>query len=139
MTKQDLFINYALRFVGTPYLWGGSNPINGLDCSGLVQLLLSFFGLDPKGDQTANDLYQYSIQYGLKSSPQCGALAFYGNVNRVIHVAMFLDNERIIEAAGGGSNVIDIKTAASHDAFVKVNKYDHRSDLVDIRILKNIW
>lgn len=139
MTKQDLFINYALRFVGVPYLWGGSTPMGGLDCSGLAQILLAFFGLDPKGDQTASDLYQYSLQYGIKSSPQCGALVFYGHPNKISHVAVMLDNERIIEAAGGDSTVIDLKTSISREAFVKISKYDRRSDLVDIRILKNTW
>src|ERR1044072_5400329 len=35
---------YALNFVGTPYVWGGNGPNRGVDCSGLVQQMLGAIG-----------------------------------------------------------------------------------------------
>ena len=33
-------VNYALQFVGNRYVWGGTNPNTGADCSGFVQYVL---------------------------------------------------------------------------------------------------
>lgn len=35
---------YALKFIGTPYVWGGNDPSRGIDCSGLVQNMFGAFG-----------------------------------------------------------------------------------------------
>lgn len=36
--------DYALNFIGTPYVWGGNSPTKGVDCSGLVQQMFGTFG-----------------------------------------------------------------------------------------------
>ncbi len=38
--------NYALNFIGTPYVWGGNDPNRGIDCSGLVQQMFGKIGVD---------------------------------------------------------------------------------------------
>ena len=48
-----------MQFVGTPYVWGGNNVMEGLDCSGYTQVILRAAGLDPKGDQTSQGLYDH--------------------------------------------------------------------------------
>ena len=58
MNNRQNAINYAKLFIGKPYLWGGEGP-EGYDCSGFIQEVLSCIGLDPKGDQTAQGLYNY--------------------------------------------------------------------------------
>ncbi|WP_428474245.1 C40 family peptidase [Photobacterium indicum] len=40
--KQKM-INYARRFVGTKYIWGGSTP-KGFDCSGFIQYIVNEWG-----------------------------------------------------------------------------------------------
>ena len=35
-TSREELVNYALQFVGNPYVWGGTDPRNGADCSGFV-------------------------------------------------------------------------------------------------------
>lgn len=35
---------YALNFIGTPYVWGGNDPNRGVDCSGLVQQMFGAIG-----------------------------------------------------------------------------------------------
>lgn len=44
VTGQDI-INYAMQFEGEPYVWGGSTPSTGFDCSGLVQYVFGHFGI----------------------------------------------------------------------------------------------
>ena len=42
-TASDL-VNYAMQFVGRPYLWGGTTP-DGWDCSGFVMYVYAQFGI----------------------------------------------------------------------------------------------
>jgi hypothetical protein len=42
--QQDDFVEVAARLIGVPYRWGGRSG-DGIDCSGLVQMALSFAGM----------------------------------------------------------------------------------------------
>jgi cell wall-associated NlpC family hydrolase len=123
--------DYAMSFVGQPYRWGGDDPINGFDCSGLVQEILASVGMDPLADQTADALYRL---WKAKGTPQrtLGALAFYGTEARVTHVAFLLDGNRIVEAGGGGSKTLTKEDAANQNAYVRIRPVDNRKDLVGV-------
>lgn len=128
-----LLYDYAMALVGVPYKWGGSNPISGFDCSGLVQELLAAVGMDPKGDQSAQTLHDYFFARGIRTSMGLGALAFYGkDVKSITHVVMMLDYVNAIGANGGGSKTVDLKSADSASAFVKIRPLDYRGDLVAV-------
>jgi cell wall-associated NlpC family hydrolase len=125
---MQIMLAYALRFVGLPYKWGGSNPMEGYDCSGLVQELLNSAGIDPEGDQTAQGLFDWFDLYGERDpKPGIGVLCFYGrNVSTITHVAMMLDQFRIIEAGGGGPKVHSLDDAKANDAFVRIRHISTR-------------
>lgn len=125
----DNAVAYAMAFLGRPYKWGGENPITGWDCSGFVQEILASVGYDPKGDQTAQGLYNYfSAQYHI-SVPRKGSLAFYGqSENEIKHIAMCVNDTQVIEAAGGNSKTKTIHDAALDNAFVRVRPLMYRSD-----------
>ena len=42
---RSRIVNYALQFVGNPYVWGGTSLTNGVDCSGFTMKVLQNFGL----------------------------------------------------------------------------------------------
>jgi len=129
---MDLLVQYALSFVGTPYLWGGDS-FNGYDCSGLIQELLRSVGADPPGDQTAQKLFDYFSQRGGWNLESAGALAFFGkDATRISHVGMLLDPYRIIEAGGGDSSTTTRKRAIEQNAFVRIRLLKERKDLVTI-------
>lgn len=131
MSERDRFFHWLLTFLNIPYHWGGSNPLQGLDCSGLVQLLLGWFGLDPPGDQTANGLYLHFQKYGKTvDATDLGTLCFYGKPDDVTHVTMAIDGQRMIEAGGGGSKTITAQIAAQQGAYVKISRIARRADLV---------
>ncbi|WP_349957134.1 NlpC/P60 family protein [Rhizobium sp. ZPR3] len=86
------FVEVALRFLETPYLWGGRSGL-GIDCSGLVQLALSMTGrAAPRDtDMQAAGLGQPIEREELKR----GDFVFWKG-----HVAIMEDPETIVHANG---------------------------------------
>ena len=129
---MDLLIEYALGFVGRPYIWGGSG-LPGFDCSGLVQELLKFLGACPPGDSTAQGLFDHFEANARQNSFTCGALAFFGeSVTRITHVGMLLNSNQMIEAGGGNSTCTSPEMAAKLNAFVRIRPIKSRKDLVAV-------
>lgn len=125
--------DYLISFVGTPYRWGGDDPIDGFDCSGFVQEALAAMGEDPPQDQTAQALYNYFITYGRPKTMGLGALVFYGkSVKEITHITMMVNDWQTIGADGGGSKTVDLASAARMNAFIKIRPYDYRTDVVAI-------
>ena len=130
---MQILRDYAMKFVGVPYKWGGSNPLEGVDCSGLLQLILAAAGLDPPGDQSAQGLYNHFEGKSTHGIRQLGSIAFYGkSVREITHIAWCLDPYRIIQAGGGDHLTLTPLDAARKNAFVKVTLINYRPDLVAV-------
>lgn len=126
-------IDYAKSHIGIPYSWGGENPVQGFDCSGFAQWILKSVGMDPKGDQSAQALYDWSVKSLFEPNRDGGALAFYGkDPLHIIHVAFLLNQYQIIEAGGGDHTCVSREVAAKKGACVRVRMIEHRPDLVGI-------
>ena len=126
-------IAYAKAHLGLPYIWGGANPLTGMDCSGFVQWVLESVGMDPQGDQTAQALYDWSLAKSFGSTRAEGALVFYGkSAERIHHVAILINEFQIIEAGGGDSFCTTKEAAAQRGACIRIRPLDHRKDLVGI-------
>lgn len=67
-------ITAAEKFLGYPYVWGGSSPSTSFDCSGFVSWVLTDTGLCNTGRLGAQGLYNISTPV---SSPQPGDLVFF--------------------------------------------------------------
>ncbi|MCZ3380210.1 C40 family peptidase [Rhizobium sp. AG207R] len=90
--KGGDFVDVAVRFLETPYLWGGRSGL-GIDCSGLVQLALSMTGrAAPRDtDMQAASLGQPIEREELKR----GDFVFWKG-----HVAIMEDPDTIVHANG---------------------------------------
>lgn len=133
MDSLKLLYDYAMRLVGVPYKWGGSNPISGLDCSGLVQEILSAGGFDIPGDQSAQAFFDHFSKTGTLNVLGLGALVFYGkSVKEINHIQFMLSDKIAIGANGGGSKTVNASEADKANAFVKLRPYDYRKDIVAI-------
>ena len=106
MNLREVMVDYGLRFVGKPYIWGGSG-VTGFDCSGLVQECLAAVGLGPKGDQTANGL-RIAFKSKTVHAPDIGVIAFFGTKELATHVALCIGNGLMLEAGGGGKSCVEL-------------------------------
>ena len=133
---QQIILNYAYSFLGTPYRWGGDDPLLGVDCSGLVIEVLKAAGVY-KGsfDTTAQGLYDDLLRKKaiIAHSPEPMDIAFYGKtISDITHVALCVSPTKILEAGGGGHKVVNLQAAAAANAYVRIRPIDHRVDLVAI-------
>lgn len=123
-----ILTDYAMSFLGVPYLWAGKSRLTGIDCSGFVEEILKSGGADVQGVQNAQAFFDL-----FKSNPckrQAGALAFYGtDVGHITHVALLLDAYRIIESAGGDHTTTNLDEAKRKSAMVRIRPLIHRPDL----------
>lgn len=97
-------VNYALQFVGNRYVWGGTNPNTGADCSGFVQYVLrNAAGVSLP--RTSRE--QAKTGRAINSSEmRPGDLIFYTNSGGVVnHVAMYIGNGQIVHAASTKSGI----------------------------------
>lgn len=117
--KRKLVIDLSFRFIGLPYIWGGDDPVKGFDCSGfIIELLQSVGVVGSKEDLTADGLMRrFPKAIG---SPIPGALVFWGSRSRAVHVEMCLNDELSIGARGGGSETVDLDSAANQNAYIKI-------------------
>lgn len=130
-----LLTMYAMQFVGTPYIYGGKEPTGGLDCSGLIQILLKSVSEDPPGDQNAQAYFDYYSEAGRGeyNRQECGALVFFGeSATKISHIGMLLDQNRFIEAGGGHSTTLTKAQASSDRAFVRLSHLSSRKDIIAI-------
>ena len=88
--------SYGLKFVGNPYVYGGSSLTHGTDCSGFTMSVFKKFGISlprTSGEQS---------RVGKKISPssaQAGDLIFYASGGRVNHVALCIGGGRVVHAS----------------------------------------
>ena len=96
---------FAQRFVGNPYVYGGTSLTNGADCSGFVQSVYANFGYSlprTSAAQCAGAGYQVSL-----SNLKPGDLIFYAyGGGRVSHVAMYIGNGRVVHASDPSVGII---------------------------------
>jgi cell wall-associated NlpC family hydrolase len=118
---------YVWSFLGLPYRWGGDDPIQGFDCSGLVIEVLQSVGILPHGfDTTAEGLYQrFKVNTVAKGYAGCIVLWFNAS-GLATHVEFMADDYHTVGASGGGSATTSTQAAIEQNAFVKMRPLDYR-------------
>lgn len=126
MTANELVV-YAHNLIGTPYVWGGSTPAHGLDCSGLLYWIQRTAGSDVGRYNAAT----YATMGELISIGQQrpGDFLFFGSP--VTHCAIYVGDGKMIESRGGRKN-----TADDPGTGVVISPVTRRHDLLCVR---RVW
>ena len=105
----------ANKYLGYPYVWGGSKPSTSFDCSGFVCWVLNQSGVASVGRTNARGLYKRSTVVS-KGNARPGDLVFFTGARAaeighpVTHVGIYIGNDRILHCAGNG---VEYKNIAS--------------------------
>ncbi|MCI8845761.1 MAG: SH3 domain-containing protein [Lachnospiraceae bacterium] len=91
--------NYALQFVGNPYVYGGTSLTNGADCSGFVMSVYANFGVSLPHSSAADRNVGAAVN-GLANA-QPGDLVCYSG-----HVALYIGNGQIVHASTSKTGII---------------------------------
>jgi cell wall-associated NlpC family hydrolase len=93
----------AERFVGIPYLWGGNNVVDGMDCSGFVRAVYNLCGVNIP--RTSREQFRVGESVG-KDDLKDGDLVFFGASDVAIkHVGIYVGNGRFVHAPRRGDEI----------------------------------
>jgi peptidoglycan DL-endopeptidase CwlO len=92
-------VRYAKRFIGVRYVYGGSSPRSGFDCSGFVRYVYAHFGVSLPRSSYAQFGDGRRVSRG---SLRPGDLVFFDAVG---HVGLYVGNGRFIHAPHTGTRV----------------------------------
>ncbi|WP_314723468.1 SH3 domain-containing protein [Enterocloster bolteae] len=117
---RNRVVNYAVQFVGNPYVWGGTSLTNGTDCSGFVLSVMRNFGVSLPRTSIA----QSGVGTAVSSSEmQPGDLVFYANGSGTVnHVAMYIGNGQVVHAS-------------SRKTGIKISTWNYRTPKTIRRVL----
>jgi len=105
---------YAVQFIGNPYVWGGTSLTNGVDCSGFVMKVYEEFGVNLPHSSSADRMQGYAVD-GLENALPGDLICYSG------HVALYIGDGMIVHASNEKDGI-------------KVSEADYRKILAIRRI-----
>ncbi len=104
--KGQEVANYVKQFIGYRYVYGGSTPKGGFDCSGLTMYVYKQFGVSLSHSATAQSKQGTKVS---KSDLQPGDLVFFSNYKTgkgIGHVGIYIGNNQFVHASTEKTGVI---------------------------------
>lgn len=113
-------VEFALKFVGNRYVYGGQSLTSGTDCSGFTMQVYKHFGYSLPRSSSAQ-----ASSAGTKvslSNLKAGDLIFYAKSGRVNHVAIYIGNGKVVHASNPRDGI-------------KISKYNYRTPYMARRVI----
>jgi cell wall-associated NlpC family hydrolase len=98
-------LDLGMSFLGQPYVWGGSNPATGFDCSGLLQYIYGKNGVQIP--RVAHDQAGAGTAVAPKDAQPGDLIAFDNSRDRpgADHIGIYLGNGKMLQAPRTGRNI----------------------------------
>ncbi|MAJ44249.1 MAG: hypothetical protein CMF96_05820 [Candidatus Marinimicrobia bacterium] len=110
---REIIKQIAELFLGTPYVWGGRSSY-GFDCSGFVQTIFKFCGINLPRD--SKDQFNYgNLKEHSKEENNVGDLIFFLKNDMINHIAISLGNDNYIHSSG----------------YIKINSFNSKNENYD--------
>lgn len=120
VSKRQQVVDYALQFVGGRYVYGGSDPNTGADCSGFTSYVMRHSaGVSMNRSSTAQSTQGRGIS---AAEIQPGDLVFYGNGRSINHVAIYIGDGQIVHAS-------------TERTGIKISEWTYRSPVKIVSVL----
>lgn len=114
VSKGQQVVNYAKKFVGNPYRWGGESLTKGADCSGFVKSVYKHFGKKLPHSSYSQRKVGKKVSSLKKAKP--GDIICYSG-----HVAIYMGNNKIVHASNPRTG-IKISTNARYRKIVAIRR-----------------
>ena len=106
-------VDYAVQFVGNPYVWGGTSLTNGADCSGFIMSVYAHFGYGLPHSSAAMRSVGRGVSY---AEAQPGDIICYDG-----HVAIYMGGGQIVHASNAKDG-IKISSNAAYRTILAVRR-----------------
>ena len=109
-------VDYAVQFVGNPYVYGGTSLTNGADCSGFVMSVYENFGVSLPHSSTADRTVGVDVG-GLENAPPGDLVCYSG------HVGIYIGDGQIVHASTASTGI-------------KISDADYRTPVAVRRVIQ---
>jgi cell wall-associated NlpC family hydrolase len=115
---RDSLVTRARESIGIRYIFGGTDPLRGLDCSALIRHVLSAF--DISLPRTASEQARMGREIPKdRAQMQPGDLLTFGTKSHITHIGMYVGEGRFIHASTSRKQVIESTLDQTRSSLVK--------------------
>ncbi len=123
-SKGAEVVAYGKQFIGTPYVWGGTNLNTGVDCSGFVYAVYKNFGISL--NRSSASMASNGVEVS-KSDLQAGDLVFFnsGGNSGISHVGIYCGDGTYVHSTDGaayGVTVTSLSSSYSANTYVTARR-----------------